>query len=238
MTTVWDEANDVKETALLVLLSIADHAGDDDPVAWPSVKRLAQRTRCDERTIQRALVTLEEAGWLTRTMRPGHSTMYRIHRPGGDTAVTPDKLSPPTQVSPHPRQGRHPSGDSGVTQNHQGTITEPSGGVSEVTTEPPPQNSVTERPFPRFAIASLGEGTTLAEQQEWTSAWTTVTAVASVLDPTENLTKYLARCKERKTAPRPTQWISWFIEDQQAERRKAATDAAAASEESPKPWFE
>jgi hypothetical protein len=68
------------------------------------------------------------------------------------------------------------------------------------------------------------------------AAWTTVTAIATVLDPTENLTKYFARCKERKTPPRPPEWIRWFVDDQVKERR--AVSEAAASEETPKPWFE
>src|SRR5690242_15794455 len=83
MTAIWDDATEVSGTELMVLLVIADHAGDDNAEAWPSVARLAQRTRRSERSVQEALASLEQAGWLTRTMRPGHSTLYTIHYPEG-----------------------------------------------------------------------------------------------------------------------------------------------------------
>lgn len=119
---VWEDAN-FSQTALLVLLALADHANDDG-VCWPSVARLATRVRTSERHVQRILGNLEQAGWLTRDERPGRSTVFRVTPPTPDPHVTPDLgVTPDTQVGGGvtPRSER---GDTQVTQNHQRTTTE------------------------------------------------------------------------------------------------------------------
>ncbi|MBU4214309.1 MAG: helix-turn-helix domain-containing protein [Actinobacteria bacterium] len=119
---VWEDAH-FSQTALLVLLALADHANEDG-VCWPSVARLATRVRTSERHVQRVLGDLEQAGWLTRDERPGRSTVFRVTPPTPDTQVTPDmEVTPDTQV----REGvtpRSERGDTQVTQNHQRTTTE------------------------------------------------------------------------------------------------------------------
>ena len=63
MTWVWEHSW-VKGSELLLLLAIADHADDQGRNAWPSVARLADRTRVDRRTIQRLLRRLAQQGCL------------------------------------------------------------------------------------------------------------------------------------------------------------------------------
>ena len=99
---------------LLLLLALADMANDEGE-CWPSVKTLAERCRCSDRTIQRSLSELSELGELeiiTRNRGNGSltSNCYRVR--GGDRAVTSpgdthvtiplNYSSPPlvTQVSP------------------------------------------------------------------------------------------------------------------------------------------
>lgn len=108
-----------------VLVSLADQANDDG-VCWPSVGTIAERTCLDERTVQRAIQALQDEGHLTIQMRPGRSTVYRLHprhrvtpNPRHGDTPTPGTVSPtPGTVSPHPRHGD--------TQNRKGTIKEPS----------------------------------------------------------------------------------------------------------------
>ena len=66
-------------TDRLVLLSLADHAGEDG-TCYPSIARLCQRTGLGERAVQQALKRLREAGKLTAKMGGGrgNSTLYTI----------------------------------------------------------------------------------------------------------------------------------------------------------------
>jgi DNA-binding transcriptional regulator YhcF (GntR family) len=45
-----------------VLASLARHAKDEDRIAWPSVKTMAQQAGVSERTVQRALREYEKIG--------------------------------------------------------------------------------------------------------------------------------------------------------------------------------
>ena len=49
---------------MLLALALSDHAHDDGTNIYPSVKRLADKTRQSERTIQYQLRKMEECGWL------------------------------------------------------------------------------------------------------------------------------------------------------------------------------
>lgn len=87
------ECSQARGSAFLVLLCLADHAGQDGGDAWPSVERLAHRCRVDERTVQRALATLRDLGEIVvqdeaTSRRP---TRYRLVMRG-------DNLSPQAEV--------------------------------------------------------------------------------------------------------------------------------------------
>ncbi len=55
----------------LVLLAIADQAGDDGGQAWPSVQRLAAKARVSVRTVQRAIRALQARGELAVQVNAG-----------------------------------------------------------------------------------------------------------------------------------------------------------------------
>lgn len=67
-------------SSFLVLLALADHAGQDGGDCWPSVARLSRRCRVDERTVQRALDKLQELGELVveRGAGPRGTNRYRL----------------------------------------------------------------------------------------------------------------------------------------------------------------
>ena len=64
MTQVWDSGQ-YNGSKLLLLLALADFAHDDGGNVYPSVDTLAQKTRCDRRTVQRNLRQLEGEGTIT-----------------------------------------------------------------------------------------------------------------------------------------------------------------------------
>lgn len=99
MTAVW-ESSSHKGNALLLMLTIADHASDDGTHAYPSVRRLAKRTRMSERSVQRMIQECEASGELlvnrpdVREHRPNYYTIRLDRLPMGDTTVTHAKLAP------------------------------------------------------------------------------------------------------------------------------------------------
>jgi hypothetical protein len=83
MTQVWEHAP-VSEGTLLVLLALADYAGDDG-TAYPSNATLARKARLDERHVRRViqrLIALEliEVDW---NAGPRGVNVYRIKLEGG-----------------------------------------------------------------------------------------------------------------------------------------------------------
>lgn len=79
MSEVWEHSTSTG-TARLVLLAIADHAGDDRREAFPSVSTLARKVRCSERTVQYAITELVAAKELTVLKGQGRHgcNVYRI----------------------------------------------------------------------------------------------------------------------------------------------------------------
>lgn len=104
MAAAWE--TDIPSTEKMVLLCLCNFAGDEGGNCWPSVATLATMCSTSERTVQRAIRSLESRGILDTNHRLGTSSKYRINP---RQIVTPDKVSPPTQchltpdtVSPKP----------------------------------------------------------------------------------------------------------------------------------------
>jgi len=64
--TVWaieePRSGKLSNTALRVLLALADHAHDDGSAAWESASKLAKRLGVSERSVERAISTLRSDG--------------------------------------------------------------------------------------------------------------------------------------------------------------------------------
>src|SRR3990167_6337137 len=85
------ERSTAKGSALLLQVSIADHAHDDGAGAWPSVARLAKKTRLSRRQVQRLLRGLEEDGELVIDKGAGPNGAHLMTvRPGGVKMSPPD----------------------------------------------------------------------------------------------------------------------------------------------------
>jgi hypothetical protein len=91
MSHVWEHSQ-ASGTELLLLLAIADHA-DDQGRAFPSIERLAHKTRTSRTTVKRLLKRLEALGELTVARGQGRNrtSIYRIHLKGSILTPFPEK---------------------------------------------------------------------------------------------------------------------------------------------------
>lgn len=90
MTAIWEM--DFTPVDKLVLLALADWANEDGK-CWPSIAKIAAKTGCGERTVQRALREAETRGILARHENKGKGCVYTINP---RHCVTPATKSPPS----------------------------------------------------------------------------------------------------------------------------------------------
>ena len=118
MSTVWDM--DLPPGEKIVLLALADQANDEGRQCWPSVETIMRRSGQGERTVRRALSSLEEKGHLTRNHRINDSTQYHLHpcqngtpaksAPVPKPTVRGAKLAPKPPVTTIPQKASPSSG--------------------------------------------------------------------------------------------------------------------------------
>ena len=131
MSWVWENSR-AEGTDRLVLLALADYAGDDG-YAYPSVARLALKARISTRTVQRCIRSLMALGEVTVSPNQGRggANVYRVQMRQFDTPanLTPVPDSHPDNSSPVTPVTRR--GDTRVTRtviNHQTPQPPASGG--------------------------------------------------------------------------------------------------------------
>lgn len=124
MTLAWSVAVG-DHTDKLVLLSLADNANDEGE-CYPSLTNIAIRCEMHRSTVVRSIQALETAGHVSRTIRMGRNTVYRIH-PSHAVASSTEQLvaqsnqslsatnpslsatSPSPLINPSPSENRHKS---------------------------------------------------------------------------------------------------------------------------------
>jgi len=104
MALVWEI--DLPPGEKLVLLALADQANDEGRQCWPAVLTIAKKSGQGERTVRRALDSLEKAGHLTRDHRDGTSTQYHVH---------PCQNGRPAKSAPLPKTPKTPANLAGKT---------------------------------------------------------------------------------------------------------------------------
>lgn len=120
MSWVW-EHSEAEGSDRLVLLAIADQAGDAGGHAWPSVQTIAGKARVSVRTAQRSIKSLVALGELSVDVNAGRNgvNVYRVNmtprqddtrteRDKGSVSLSPRQIDGVTPVTP--------SGDTGVTR--------------------------------------------------------------------------------------------------------------------------
>ena len=132
VSEIWEHSQ-AKDSALLLLLALADHADSVSTECWPSVARLARLIRKSERNTRYLLRKLEEGGHIAIKIKGSarKTNLYRILRPwgmgqqllqentcapattcpsGGATVLAPDPNSEPT---PKERENAHAREEEG-----------------------------------------------------------------------------------------------------------------------------
>ena len=148
--TLWAlyEAPAKDPTARLVLVVLADHAGDDGRDAFPSVARIASAAEVTERTVQRHLRDLEEAGLIVKgdQARVEAAIKRGDRRPvcydlqlgvvRGDNMTPRDTPDGVTPTSPRDENGVTPMTERGDTGDAHGVTPVSPEPKDEPTTEP------------------------------------------------------------------------------------------------------
>lgn len=118
----WAFDQPISATDKVVLLALADHA-NENAVCWPSIALLVQRAHVGERTVQRALQSLEDGGFIFRERRQREngsdtSNLYRLNMDGRQR--TPAEAGGHQRgvnlAPPNVRGGVIQTGGEGVTQ--------------------------------------------------------------------------------------------------------------------------
>ncbi|MGY1733900.1 helix-turn-helix domain-containing protein [Geodermatophilus sp. SYSU D01045] len=155
----------------LLLLAIADHAGDDGGDAWPSVPTLARKTGTSERSVQRGIARLQAGGHLVieRCSGRGGTNLYRVvMAPAGGVSLSPPAPDPAAPQGCQPVTGddltpvtqpRHRRGDSQVSPERPRTSLTPqppaSGGRSTTHRAQPAANRRAAGTNPRAVQAAV-----------------------------------------------------------------------------------
>lgn len=112
MTAVW-EREDLASTQKLVLLALADWANDEG-LCWPSINRLALKASLTTRGVQKAIRSLEDAGFIRREEIAGKGNRYWISIPANNVHPCTTFTPPLNEVHPTP-EPRSPN----TSETHQ-----------------------------------------------------------------------------------------------------------------------
>src|SRR4051794_22529927 len=164
---------------LVGLLSFADRAGK----CWPSLRRLAEAVGMSLTRVQRAIIEMEAAGYLTRQRRFGSSCIYRLAR--RFLARFQKRNTEPKAPSPGPAptgsQGCSAAGTEGVAKKENQQDSEKETGLMRRSAPPAPgPNPHARKAWLARLSAFVGER--LSGDARW-QAWELVSAAqAGTLD--------------------------------------------------------
>lgn len=144
MTLAWKSG--LPSGQKMVLLALCDNANDQGE-CYPSVPMLAIKCSLSERSVQQHIADLASAGIVSREMRTGRSTLYRVHSDSFNTPAdsaprkicTPQNLHPtPADSAPPPPQRLHPTPATAAPITINEPSIEPSGNRQKARTKPAP----------------------------------------------------------------------------------------------------
>lgn len=191
MAAIWEES-ELSSSMLLVMLALADHANDEG-VCWPSVDRLARRSRVSRRQVQRILQLLTEAGHLEALEEGGgrgRTTVYRVLIKGDIQRAKDDTVSSFAEEE----------GPERVTSSAlKGDISDTKGDIASHThVEPPiepsiePSKDKPQQQQPRGGGGGLAEDEGLTDFQAVAQAWEAAQFAPGVVVVQEHLRRWIA----------------------------------------------
>lgn len=151
--TKWAWLQQIKSSHKLVLLALADRAGEDNE-CWPSVSRLEKDTGLDRKTIMSAIQSMENDGILTVFRIQGAGNKYKLM--GVDNRETntkngtslngrtsakkgtasSTKIGTSTGIGTSTRNGTTPVPKTGQGSTKNGTTTSTKNGIQNLKEEP------------------------------------------------------------------------------------------------------
>lgn len=177
MNEVWEQAMDLSGSRLLVMLALADWANDEG-VCWPSVRTLAHKARIDRATAYRVLADLEAEGYIERSSRPGHSSLFRVH------PVLEQGSHPATGASDlggsHPATGGSQDATGGVASGHTGGRTGATQNHQEPPAEPPGNRAPSDDGAAQLSLVPLPQPEVSAQRRKPDHVWEAVLFVSGV----------------------------------------------------------
>lgn len=113
MSEVW--RTNLPTVEKMVLLVIADHASDDGTEAWPSQATIAAKASISIRTVQRAVNSLVEKGYLWMAKGAGGSATCRDDRRPHKYTLRLEKLRGDTVTTRKERGDNHDNNEATLT---------------------------------------------------------------------------------------------------------------------------
>ena len=159
MLWAW-EVDGLTSTTKLVLMSLANHAGEHTGSCFPSIKKVAGECRLSERAVQVAIKTLETEGYIAIRRRPQTANYFTLLM---DLKVVATRVKDVHQGVQEPREAVNDVREGGerrapepVNQpSNQPSKTEAAGDVADDLFVLPPMGEKTRRPSKAEANAAL-----------------------------------------------------------------------------------
>jgi biotin operon repressor len=176
------ENEELAPTERLLMLALADHAGDDGR-CYPSIDRLCQRTGLSRRAVQLNIQKLQDQGYVVALKGGGrgHSTRYQINaNPARNAPFVDEKGAPETPNK------MHLSREKGASGAQKGAPDAPE--PSRTIIEPPP--SARERLLGAMGVGGdgvagpstfIGSTTDMAEAERWSAMGLSVSQQCEVI---------------------------------------------------------
>lgn len=170
MNDTWAR-DDLNATQKIVMLALADWASEAG-LCWPSIARLSEKTSLGERTVQRTIRSLVDAGYLSIQEVIGRGNKYTILLPPSDCHPCHIDTPPPSEwhptpatVTPHPRHSdtQYTIDTPIIHQRHKNEGSKP----KKTAQEPPPKTG----PFQDAINAQSQQGRARLNRPKAWIAW-------------------------------------------------------------------
>ena len=106
--TRWAWKQNITTSQKIVLLSMADRAGEDH-TCWPSIARLCKDTGLSRPTVFRIFKELEGMGLIARSPVSGKTTVYTLRGVSGREDERPDPSHHDTRLTMRPVSQKDPT---------------------------------------------------------------------------------------------------------------------------------
>lgn len=247
--------------AHLVLIGLADHAGDDGRNARPSRTTLARYARCSTRSVQNKLQDLEADGLIVRGDQRQTEHLRGDRRPvvydldfsvtietgvkqvpvvTSDAPDTPDEVQ---EVHPDDVQEIHPVDPRGEHDDNHGVNVS---AHRTVLNEPLYSSSThlsNARTIPPVGTAHPPSVTAPPPAHPEGNVWrpsANAMATAKAGAPDVNLETVIAKfrvwCATKKRQPESSNWVQWCLRDQESIEKEKALERQR--EQKPKRWWD